>query len=109
MARELGRTGLRGRLRVPTEDLIRVMPAEGDDMTRRRLLIDGSGGVRVPVTEVSLTDGETLRLYDTAGPGSDPRYGLPPLREQWITARGDVEEIPARKRGARDTARSPRR
>jgi hypothetical protein len=29
MARELGRTGLRGCLRVPTEDLIRVMPAEG--------------------------------------------------------------------------------
>jgi hypothetical protein len=30
VVRELGRTGLRGCLRAPTEDLIRVMPAEGD-------------------------------------------------------------------------------
>ena len=108
-ARELGRTGLRGHLRVPTVDLIRVMPAEGDDMTRRRLLIDGPGGVRVPVTEVSLSDGGTSRLYDTAGPGSDPRYGLPPLREPWITARGDVEEIPPRAAGARDDGRAAAR
>ena len=76
--RELGRTGLRGCLRVPTEDLIRVMPAEGECMTRQRLLIDGPGGVQVPVVEVSLTNGETVRLYDTAGPGSDPGRGLPP-------------------------------
>jgi phosphomethylpyrimidine synthase len=65
-------------------------------MTRQRLLLEGPGGVRVPVTEVSLSNGEKVRLYDTAGPGSDPLRGLPRLRESWITARDDTEEIDAR-------------
>ena len=65
-------------------------------MTRQRLLVDGPGGVQVPVVEVSLTDGEVVRLYDTAGPGSASGRGLPPLRTAWITARGDVEPIAAR-------------
>ena len=104
--RELGRTGLRGCLRAPTEDLIRVMPAEGECMTRQRLLIDGSGGVQVPVVEVSLTDGDKVRLYDTAGPGSESGRGLRPLRETWIIARGDVEQIAARTGSARDDGRA---
>jgi hypothetical protein len=104
--RELGRTGLRGCLRVPTEDLIRVMPAEGERMARQRLIVDGPGGVRVPVVEVSLTNGETVRLYDTAGPGSDSGRGLPRLRAAWITARGDVEEIAARAGSSRDDGRA---
>jgi phosphomethylpyrimidine synthase len=107
--RELGRTGLRGRLQVPTEDLIRVMPAEGESMTRQRLLIDAPGGIQVPVVEVSLTDGETVRLYDSSGPGSDWDRGLSPLREGWITARGDVEEIGARAGSARDDGRAASR
>jgi phosphomethylpyrimidine synthase len=106
VGRELGRTGLRGRLRAPTEDLIRVMPAEGENMTRQRLLVDGPGGVQVPVIAVSLTDGQTLRLYDTAGPGCDSDQGLPPLREEWITARGDVEQIRPRAGSARDDGRA---
>ena len=52
-------------------------------------------GLQVPVREISLSAGnEALRVYDTSGPlGVDPRQGLPSLREEWILARGDVEEI----------------
>jgi phosphomethylpyrimidine synthase len=103
--RELGRTGLRGRLRVPTDDLIRVMPAEGESMARQRLLVEGPSGVRVPVVEVALTDGEKVRLYDTAGPGSEPGRGLPALREGWISARDDIEHIDARAGSVRDDGR----
>jgi phosphomethylpyrimidine synthase len=78
-------------------------------MTRQRLLVDCRGGVRVPVTEVSLTNGETVRLYDTAGPGSDPVSGLPRLREPWITARGDVEGITGRSGSPRDDGRAAAR
>jgi phosphomethylpyrimidine synthase len=63
----------------------------------------------VPVVEVSLTDGEKVRLYDTAGPGSEPGRGLPPLREAWITARGDVEHIDARAGSVRDDGQAAAR
>jgi phosphomethylpyrimidine synthase len=65
--------------------------------------------VRVPVVEVSLTDGEKVRLYDTAGPGSEPGRGLPALREAWITARGDSEHIDARAGSVRDDGRAAAR
>ncbi len=56
------------------------------------------GRVRVPMREVTLSNGEPpVRLYDTSGPlGVDPREGLPPLRRAWILARGDVDEGPRR-------------
>src|SRR6185503_18016162 len=45
-------------------------------------------GVRVPMREIALTNGESLRLYDTSGPqGCDVREGLPKLREPWVAAR----------------------
>jgi phosphomethylpyrimidine synthase len=45
-------------------------------------------GVRVPMREIVLTNGETLRVYDTSGPhGVDARTGLPKLRESWVKAR----------------------
>jgi phosphomethylpyrimidine synthase len=53
--------------------------------------------VRVPFREIRLTTGESLRLYDTSGPYTDPdhavdlKQGLPPLRRHWILSRGDVE------------------
>jgi phosphomethylpyrimidine synthase len=61
----------------------------------RRVYVEGRHGVRVPMREISLSGGEPpLRVYDTSGPlGADVRQGLPPLREQWIRARGDVEEV----------------
>ncbi len=55
-----------------------------------------AGRVRVPMREIALSGGEPpLRVYDTSGPqGADVREGLPPLRREWILARGGVEEIP---------------
>ena len=59
---------------------------------RRKVYVEG-----VPFTEVSLTDGSSIRLYDTSGPGSDPAAGLPPLR------RG-LDPRPGRRRGVRRPA-----
>ena len=53
--------------------------------------------VRVPVREISLTDGTAVTVYDTSGPYTDPEVdidvhrGLPDLRGAWIEARGDTE------------------
>src|SRR5215468_8638402 len=53
--------------------------------------------IRVPVRRITLSNGESLRLYDTSGPYTDPDYavdlkqGLPPLRRHWILERDDVE------------------
>ncbi|NYV77044.1 phosphomethylpyrimidine synthase ThiC [Streptomyces sp. UH6] len=58
--------------------------------------------IRVPVRQVHLTNGRSVSLYDTSGPYTDPavvtdvRRGLPPLRQNWIIARGDTEEYPGR-------------
>jgi phosphomethylpyrimidine synthase len=50
--------------------------------------VEGRCGVRVPMREISLSNGETLRVYDTSGPqGVDVRQGLPKLRAGWIAAR----------------------
>ncbi len=58
--------------------------------------LPGADGLRVPMREVSLTNGDSVVLYDTSGPYTDPSVttdiakGLPRLREDWILARGDV-------------------
>jgi phosphomethylpyrimidine synthase len=54
----------------------------------RKVYVDGPGGVRVPMREISLTNGESLRVYDASGPaGHDVREGLPKLREPWVAPR----------------------
>jgi phosphomethylpyrimidine synthase len=53
--------------------------------------------IRVPYTRVALTNGETFDRYTTAGPGSDPEVGLPPLRAPWIAERGDTDEYEGRR------------
>ncbi len=68
--------------------------------------------LRVPFREIALSpsremDGSLepnppVRVYDTSGPWTDSNQncgvlkGLPPLRSQWIVARGDVEEYEGR-------------
>jgi phosphomethylpyrimidine synthase len=58
--------------------------------------------LRVPLREISLTNGETLTVYDTTGPYSDPQvkvdvlHGLPDLRSPWIEARQDTLIIEGR-------------
>ncbi len=73
---------------------------------RQKVHVEGPSGVRVPATEISLTNGETLRLYDTSGPGSDPDKGLPPLRRDWILGRDDVEHYEGRSTQLRDDGRA---
>ncbi len=53
-----------------------------------------NGRVRVPMREVVLegADADPVRLYDTSGPCSNTPEGLPPLRRDWILARGGVDE-----------------
>jgi phosphomethylpyrimidine synthase len=52
--------------------------------------------------EVALSTGDTVVLYDTSGPYTDPalhtdiRLGLPALRAPWIAERGDTEAYDGR-------------
>ena len=68
--------------------------------------------IRVPFREISLAPtkslngqievNEPVRIYDTSGPWGDRGFhgdvqrGLPPLRSDWILARGDVDKIDGR-------------
>ncbi len=75
---------------------------------RRKTYVAGTrSDVRVPFCEVTLDPpNEPLRLYDTSGPGSDPRVGLPPLRAPWIHERADVEHYSGRVATLRDDGRA---
>ncbi|MFP5319203.1 MAG: phosphomethylpyrimidine synthase ThiC [Acidimicrobiia bacterium] len=71
---------------------------------RQKVYVDG-----VPFTQVDLTDGSSVRLYDTsgpAGPAHDPAAGLAPMRRPWILGRDDVEEYEGRRPSARDDGRA---
>ena len=69
----------------------------------RKIYLEGSRpDLRVPLREVSLTNGETVALYDTSGPYTDPaaaidvRSGLPDMRGGWIRDRADTETVTGR-------------
>ncbi|GAB7007919.1 phosphomethylpyrimidine synthase ThiC [Nocardioides sp. AN3] len=64
-----------------------------------------TGDLRVPVTRVQLTNGETFDRYTTAGPGSDPEVGLPGLRTEWIAGRGDTATYDGRTTELRDNGK----
>jgi phosphomethylpyrimidine synthase len=68
---------------------------------RTKVYVDG-----VPFQEIALSNGESVRLYDTSGPGSDPTTGLPPLRARWIEGRGDVATYAGRPVDLRDDGRA---
>ena len=59
-----------------------------------KVYLKGERGICVPARKISLTnDEDPVYVYDTSGPqGRDVRNGLPPLREAWIRARGDIED-----------------
>src|SRR5688572_769155 len=78
-----------------------------------RVYVNGThAGVRVPFREISqspsrnfdgtLVQNPPVRVYDTSGPWGDSDQhcdvtkGLPPLRAEWIRARGDVDEYEGR-------------
>jgi phosphomethylpyrimidine synthase len=75
----------------------------------RKVYVPGAQpGVQVPMREIALTNGETVTVYDTSGPYTDPaadiniRQGLAPLRSEWVAARGDTERYEGRTRVALD-------
>jgi phosphomethylpyrimidine synthase len=69
----------------------------------RKTYLQGSRpDLRIPMREVVLTTGDSVVLYDTSGPYTDPelrtdvRLGLPALRKDWIAERGDTETYDGR-------------
>ena len=91
------------------------MPLDNDEMIISTGPIPGSkktyvnagkdGTLRVPFREVALepsANEEPVRLYDTSGPYTadnadiDVYKGIARLRDDWIRARGDVEEYDGR-------------
>ncbi len=61
---------------------------------RKTYLSNDSGhDLRVPMREIELSNGDSVVLYDTSGPYTDPEVttdveaGLPKLRAPWIAAR----------------------
>ncbi|NYI75917.1 phosphomethylpyrimidine synthase ThiC [Nocardioides panzhihuensis] len=64
------------------------------------------GDLKVPVTRVELTNGETFDRYCTEGPGSRPEQGLPPRRLEWIEKRGDTEQYEGRPTDLRDNGKT---
>jgi len=89
--------------------------AETNAFNRRKVYRQGTTpGVRVPFVEVSLSPtpgpepipNAPVLLYDTSGPGSDPRGGLAPTRLGWISGRGDVVEHEGRAPTLRDDGRA---
>ena len=79
---------------VPTAAKTVTTARFADAFPNSRKVYAGSDRVRVPMREIALSEGEPpLRVYDTSGPHAvDVRAGLPPLRRDWILARGDVTE-----------------
>jgi len=75
----------------------------------RKIYVPGARpDVRVPMREITQSNGETVVVYDTSGPYTDPqaeidvRRGLPALRAGWIAERGDTETYAGRSRAALD-------
>jgi phosphomethylpyrimidine synthase len=73
----------------------------------RKIHVPGErhAGLRVAMREIDLSPAArepAVRVYDPSGPYTDPgvatdiQHGLPPLRADWIRARGDVEECHGR-------------
>ncbi|MGI8535572.1 MAG: phosphomethylpyrimidine synthase ThiC [Mycobacteriales bacterium] len=70
--------------------------------SRKTYLPGSRPDLRVPMREVVLSTGDSVVLYDTSGPYTDPslrtdvRLGLPALRRDWIAERADTEAYDGR-------------
>jgi len=87
-----------------------ALPASNDILTREPLpasqktYIPGDihPDIRVPMRAIQLTNGETVTVYDTSGPYTDPTIeidvaqGIPAIRKPWIDARQDTEAYDGR-------------
>ncbi len=89
-----------------------ITPAGNPEQITRRPLsgsrkiyvsADDNASIRVPMREISLTDGTSVSVYDTSGPYTDEtaeidvHKGLADVRSAWIEARGDTEVYEGRK------------
>ncbi|HSI22377.1 MAG TPA: phosphomethylpyrimidine synthase ThiC [Methylophilaceae bacterium] len=76
--------------------------------SRKSYLQGSRSDLRVPMREVTLTNGETVSLYDTSGPYTEPgvaidvRRGLPSVRTPWLDERADTEVYAGRLHQALD-------
>jgi phosphomethylpyrimidine synthase len=89
-----------------------IEPQSGEPLPNsRRVHIPGKihSDIRVPMREITLSPTKSytgkveanapVRVYDCSGPWGDADFagnveqGLPPLRGEWILARGDVEQV----------------
>ena len=88
-------------------------PSTTSAASRKTYLAGPRPDMRVPMREVVLSTGDSVVLYDTSGPYTDPdfdadvRRGLPALRAGWIAERGDAEEYQGRPVRAEDDGRRP--
>src|SRR3954467_13731752 len=79
--------------------------------SRKPHLAGSRPDLRVPMREVLLSTGDSVVLYDTSGPYTDPslkvegRLGLPALRADWIAERGDTETYQGRPARPEDDGR----
>ena len=88
----------------PPADLNALLTLTRDPLpaSRKTMELGTMAGVSVPMREISLTNGETVTVYDTSGPYTDPaatidvRHGLQGVRNAWIEARGDTESYEGR-------------
>jgi len=72
---------------LPASDFAAAFPSSRKVYVERR-------GVSVPMREISLTNGETLRVYDSSGPqGQDVHTGLPGLRDSWVAPRRGTTSV----------------
>ncbi|RUM90869.1 MAG: phosphomethylpyrimidine synthase ThiC [Thiomicrospira sp.] len=87
-----------------------ALPASNDILTRdplpasHKTYIPGEihPDIQVPMRAITLTNGETVTVYDTSGPYTDPTIdidvaqGIPAIRKDWIAHRDDVETYEGR-------------
>src|SRR5438067_3699621 len=99
---------------IAPKDSIEPPASDAPLPSSRKVFVPGQihPDLHVPFREISLAPTKTMsgeieinepvRVYDTSAPWGDPDFhgdverGLPPLRADWIRARGDVEEIVGR-------------
>ena len=85
-----------------TQPLLTVDPnrlvTTGPLPASRKIYVPGQRfpDLRVPLREITLSNGEVVHVYDTTGPYTDPaakidiHQGLEPIRAPWLAARGDT-------------------
>jgi phosphomethylpyrimidine synthase len=65
----------------------RLPPFSQDFPSSRKVYVENDG-LAVPMREIALSNGESVRVYDTTGPEvQDWHQGLPKLRAPWIAGR----------------------